>query len=195
MDAASANLGQFTCASGWLVVCDSAPAPGFEAPQAGRDGSQCLHVAVQPGAYRVEYVHGEEGPGSPPARVLLLHETVTGAPPVLKRRLRLQVEGGRIAVLDRPKAADPTNCGDFVSEKPDAIQHGCGLVISTWGDGEYFVRLDCADGPAAVVSIVLEEADTTADPLEPIRLPGTSPEPGGLVGLLGKLFGTGRKGP
>jgi hypothetical protein len=160
-DSTATTLGSFACRSGTLVVCDTAPSTDFADPRASRDGSRCLHVAVQPGRFRVEYVHSEDGPDSIPAEVHVLHESLPCLPKAMTREMRLQIEGGRIAVVDRARIAEAEVCEDFLYEAADSIQHDCGLVITTWGDGEYRVLTDGGDSAARALRIVLEEEEAS----------------------------------
>ena len=145
MGEGSSRVGEFACESGSLLICDTAPSP--ELPEAAADGSQCLHLRMRPGRYRVEYVHGEEGPDAIPAKVLILHESMTAATGDYALRRLLSVEGGRIAVIDRERAADRQICEDFLYQSADTILRDCGIVISTWGDGRYPILLGSGDGP------------------------------------------------
>lgn len=158
MSDAPTTVGSFACASGVLLVCDTAPAPSLVDAAAFHDGSGCLHIEVRPGRYTVEYIAGEDGPESIPDEVWVRHETAAPSSEAPRRRLRLRVEGGRIALMDRARAAEPGICADFIDEAADTIHHDCGLVISTWGDGEYPVDADGNEGPASVLRIRLDES-------------------------------------
>lgn len=151
-------IGEFNCNDGQLIICDSFPMPELVDPNMSQDGSQCLHVKVKPGKYQVMYFYfDEDAMDYNPSRVEILHESLKEMPIKLQAPLKLQVEGGRIAVIDRDQALDEKICNDFQYDAADTIHHNCGFVISTLGDGEYNLEIDNCNSPAAALSIILEE--------------------------------------
>lgn len=145
------------CSGNKLVMCDTLPSPSLT--DSAADDPQAICIPVRPGRFTVSYIEGEDGPDSIPASVLIEHEDfVVGTKPSFVRVL--QIEGGRICVIDPKRATDQKVCDDFRYEAPDTVQHDCGLVISTWGDGEYRVLTDKDDsGESAAIRIDLEDEE------------------------------------
>lgn len=146
------NIGEFTCLNGNLLICDSFPVPALVNPQMSQNGSQCLHLKVKPGKYKVMYLYfDEDAMDYNPAHVQIIHESLEEMPFQLSMVHKLQVEGGRIAIIDREKASDEKTCMDFQYEAADTIHHNCGLVVTTLGDGVYEVLAD-----ELAVNIIIE---------------------------------------
>lgn len=157
MDLISNLIGRFTCSEGFLMICDSFPVPKLVDPAMAANDSQCIHIPVKIGDYRVVYQHRQdEGIESIPVRIDIVHEALPELPDNLEPTFQLQIEGGRIAVIDRIKAVNDTICKDFEYEASDTILHECGFVVPTWGDGDYKIKVDRGSPAFSAISLILE---------------------------------------
>lgn len=153
------NIGEFTCIDGQLIICDSFPLPQLFNNNMSQDNSQCLHVNVKPGKYRVIYLYfDEDARDYNPARVEIIHESLKAMPTnLIKSFAKIQVEGGRITVMDRHKVSNEHICSDFQFDVTDTIHHDCGFVLTTLGDGEFKIGIEESEELPAALNIILED--------------------------------------